>query len=51
MRTQAFVIAALFAATKAVRLQFADGMMDSEIVNGQTSLAEGICDGPNGSNM
>jgi hypothetical protein len=57
MRTSALVIAALFASAQAIRLEhkFADGMSDSDIIRNQLSQAEqrteGICDGPNGSNM
>jgi hypothetical protein len=53
MRTSPYVIALLFAAADAYKLshrqRFADGFSDQDILNG--SLAQGICDGTNGSNM
>jgi hypothetical protein len=57
MKTSALVIAALFATAQAIRLdqRFADGFSDQEIMTSSLTQAEnkldGICDGPNGSNM
>jgi len=61
MRTTAIVIAALFASVQSVKLthRFADGMEGVETLGVNINLqnqkvsysqAEGICDGPNGSN-
>ena len=61
MRTTAIVIAALFATVQSVKLthKFADGMSGTENLGVNINLqnqkvnysqAEGICDGPNGSN-